>query len=390
MQEILESARKMQDLLVKERRTLHRNPEVGMDLPHTRDFVLKELWEAGIEPQLVGDYGITALIGSGRKTVLLRADMDALPTKEKFESEYRSTNDNGHLCGHDMHTTMLLGAARLLKEKEDELSGCVKLMFQPGEEIGEGAKYMIKHGILHNPPVDAAIALHVNPDIPVGKTGYKKGFMSASIDAFFINIQGKGGHGSTPELSVDPLVIASHIQLMLDSLIQREIGAFEPAVLTVGKFGGGTVANVIPDTADVEVTLRCFNSSVREYVEKRVTEISENVCRALRGSCTVRHSGCPSVFVQDKIMDTVKIVLEAILGENNVEELKNPFTGSEDFSYISEKVPSVFFWLGAGEKSEYPLHNPNVVFSEDALWRGSAILASSAIAWLNEETRKEI
>lgn len=390
MQKIMEEARDIQEDLVQMRRYLHKHPEVGLDLPVTKAFVMEKLTEMGIVPQEVGKSGVSALIGKEGRTILLRADMDALPTKEAAVCEFSSDNGNGHLCGHDIHATCLLGAAKILKNHEDQLKGRVKLLFQPAEEIGQGAKKMIEAGIMENPPVDAAIALHVNPEIPVGKAGCRNGFVSSSLDAYAIHIQGKGGHGSTPEVTVNPITIASHIQMMLESLVQREIGAFEPAVLSIGKMDGGSASNVIPDTATLALTSRCYNSKTREFIGTRVREIGEHVCAALRGSCSIEHSGCPSVFAEEKMMDTVRIVLNGILGEGCVEEIENPFTGSEDFSYISELVPSAFFWMGAGnESSEYPLHNPNVVFDEGVLWRGAAAMASSAIAWLNEESRKQ-
>ncbi|MDO5135051.1 MAG: M20 family metallopeptidase [Eubacteriales bacterium] len=390
MQKIVEEAREMQEELVQMRRYLHRNPEVGLELPVTKAFVMEQLRRMGITPVEVGTSGVSALLGQGNKTILLRADMDALPAREAGSCSFSADNGNGHLCGHDLHAACLLGAAKILKRHEGELKGCVKLMFQPAEETGKGAQEMIQAGIMENPPVDAAIALHVNPEIPVGRAGYRKGFMSSSLDAFLIHIQGKGGHGSTPEMTVSPIAIASHMELMLESLVQREIGAFEPVVLTTGKLGGGNLANVIPDTAVVEMTSRCYNSNIREFIDQRVHEIAEHVCAALRGSCTIQHTGCPSVFVAESVMDTVKVVLDAVLGEECVEEIPHPFTGSEDFSYISEQVPSAFFWMGAGDgQTTYPLHNPNVVFHEGVLWRGAAIMASSAMAWLNEEFRKQ-
>lgn len=387
MQEIMEEAKKLQTQMVKDRRTIHKNPEVGLELEKTCTYVMKRLEDMGITPVRIGKGGVTATVGKGRRTILLRADMDALPTRENNDEEYASSNENGHLCGHDMHTAMLLGAAEILKKKENMLPGVVKFMFQPGEEIGQGAKDMIDNGILTNPVVDAAMALHVDAFTPAGHAGYKEGFMTSSLDAFFIEIQGKGGHGSTPELCVNPLEAAAYIEMMLSSFVQREIGAFEPTVLSIGKAGGGDVANVIPDTAVVQAVSRCYNSETREFIAKRVEEISTNVCKALRATCKVEHTGCPSVYSEPKMVSTVKVVLDAILGERNVEALEKPFTGSEDFSYISEQVPTVFFWLGAGVKDNYPLHNPNVKFDEDALWRGAAIYAASAISYLNEQSR---
>lgn len=247
---------KFKDEMVENRRYLHKNPELGFDLPLTTEFVIEKLKEIGLNPKRIGKAGVTATIGKGGKTILLRADMDALPTKETTDFEYKSCNEYGHLCGHDMHTTILLGAASILKKNEDKLNGRVKLMFQPAEEIGQGAKDMVEAGILENPPVDVAMALHMNASEKPGKIEYKEDIASASMDSWLMEVQGKGGHSSTPHLAVDPLMIVNTIYTNLNSLVGKEVDPFETAVLTIGKMGGGSAANIIPDTAVLEGGVR--------------------------------------------------------------------------------------------------------------------------------------
>ena len=370
--------------MVANRRYLHANPELSLDLPKTTAFVMEKLTEMGLKPQEICQSAVVATIGQGGKTILIRADMDALPVRENGDLPFKSTNNNGHLCGHDLHTAGLLGVAKLLKEREAELTGTVKLMFQPGEETGCGAKAMIAAGLMENPQVDAAIALHVAPDKEVGQIGLKKGIFSASLDTFMVEVQGKGGHSSTPHLAIDPLMIVNTIYMMLNTLVGREVNPFATAVLTIGKCGGGTVYNVIPDTAVIEGTLRCFDKDVRAQTIKRVYEIMEDVTKTLRGSCTVQKIFTDSVMNDEALCHALQPYITEIVGSDNLIILENPMTGTEDFSYVSDRVPAMMLWLGAGGKDNYSLHNPNVVFDEKALPVGAAVLANCALNWLKD------
>lgn len=384
MERMLSQAQELAGEMVANRRYLHANPELGMDLPKTTAYVVEKLTEMGLMPQEICQSGVVATIGQGGKTILIRGDMDALPTKENGDLPFKSTNDNGHLCGHDMHTAGLLGVAKLLKEREAELKGTVKLMFQPAEEIGIGAKTMIAAGLLENPQVDAAIALHVAPDMEPGKIGLKRGIASASLDGFMVEVQGKGGHSSAPHLAIDPLMIVNTMYMMLNTLVGREVNPFDTAVLTIGKCGGGTVANVIPDTAVLEGTLRCFDKDVRAQTVKRVHEIIDNATATLRGTYTMKTIFTSSVFNDNDLCNALQPYIADIVGADNVIALEKPMTGTEDFSYVSDKVPTMFFWLGAGSKDNYPMHNPNVVFDESALPVGAAVLAHCAMNWLKD------
>lgn len=384
MNEILEIAKDLENELISNRRHIHSNPEIGLELNKTTEFVIDKLKEMGIEPNLINKSAITAKIGHGGKTILLRADMDALPMEENANLEFKSCNHYAHLCGHDIHTANLLGAAKILKAKEAELKGTVLLMFQPGEEIGQGAKSMIDAGLLTDNKVDAALALHVSAEIEPGKLEYKKGVASASMDTFLVNVQGKGAHSSTPHLGIDPLMIVNTIYTMLNSLVGKEADPFQPAVLTIGKMGGGTAANIIPDTAVLEGGLRCFDPATRNHLSKRIYEIIDDVTRTLRGTYTVQKFYTPSIINNPELCDALTPYIEEIVGKGNLTLSDKPLSGTEDFSYISEQVPSMYLWLGAGNKDNYPLHNPNVVFDEKALPYGAAVLANCAMNWLKE------
>lgn len=384
MNQILEKAKELEDELVENRRHIHTNPEIGLELEKTTEYVVNKLKEMGIEPEYITNSGVIAKLGKGGKTILLRADMDALPMDENADLSFKSCNHNAHLCGHDIHTANLLGAAKILKEKESELKGTVILMFQPGEEVGQGAKSMIDAGLFKKNKVDAALALHVNPEIEPGKLEYKKGVASASMDAFLVKVQGRGAHSSTPHLGIDPLMIVNTIYTMLNSLVGKEADPFQTAVLTIGKMGGGTAANIIPDTAVLEGGLRCFDKETRNHLSERVYEIIDEVTKTMRGSYTVQKFYTPSVINDAKLCDALHPYIEEVVGEGNVALSEKPLSGTEDFSYVSEEVPSMYLWLGAGKKDNYPLHNPNVIFDEKALPIGAAVLANCAIRWLED------
>lgn len=381
MRSIKEESQKLFDTMVKHRRTLHENPEIGMDLKETTAYVMSELKKLGYKPVEIAPCAVTAEIGSGEKTILLRADMDALPMEEINDLEYKSKNNYAHLCGHDMHTAMLLGVAEILKEREAELEGRVRFMFQPGEEVALGAKSMVDAGILEG--VDVAMALHVDNELEVGKISYVKGCASASLDAVCIEVQGRGGHSSMPHLSVDPLMIVNNIYSSLNTFVGREVDPQETCILTIGKMGGGTAANIIPDTAVLEGTLRCFNPEVRDFAVRRTFEIIEQTTNMLRGSYKKTLDRFTlSVVNESKLCDEMHKYMTEVLGEENVIIDTEPLVGTEDFSHVSSKVPAILAWIGAGGINDYPLHNPNLILNEEVMPNGCAVLANCAINWL--------
>jgi len=393
--DFLKEAKEIEKEITENRRYLHQNAEVGFELTKTAEFVKSKLEKIGCKVTSCGKCGIVTTIGKeGGKTFLLRADMDALPVKEEAELEFACESGNMHACGHDFHTAILLGAAKLLKNHENEIYGTVKLMFQPAEEILSGAKNMIENGVLENPEVDAALMLHVMAGLPL-KTGtvvVANGVSAPAADYFTINIQGKGCHGSTPQQGVDSLTIGAHILIALQEILARELGVSDEATLTIGKMNGGTTGNVIADKAILEGTLRAYDEEVRGNIKKRISEITQGIANTFRGKGTADFgNGCPPLKNDGELSKEIEKYLTDAFGKEwilNTEKMggrTNKSGGSEDFSYISQKVPSLMLALAAGNSEEgyqYPQHHPKVMFDEKVLSIGSAVLAHSAFSWL--------
>ena len=385
--ELLKEAQAMMESLSADRRTLHREPELGMNLPHTIAYVKKRLTEMGYEPKDCGKAGITATVGKPGKCILLRADMDALPMQEETGLPFASQNGAAHSCGHDAHTAMLLGAAQLLKNHESELNGTVKLMFQPAEELLQGAKDMVENGVLENPHVDVAEGMHIDPLKPTGVLQWSRKYVCASADAFSIQIKGKGGHGAMPQNSVDPIVIAAYVILALQEIQCREISGQDMIVMTYGLIQAGEKDNIIPDTAVMKGTLRALDSEVLAKVKRRVEEICAGLAVAYR--CEIRVGwdyGCGPNSNNEALALEMREYQEEILGKDNLVEAQ-PSMGSEDFSYVSNAVPSVFGWMGvkpADVEKPVSLHNPKMILDEAALPYGAALHANCAIRWLEK------
>jgi hippurate hydrolase len=402
-EQILTDARLIANDIIEIRRCLHSNAEVGFNLTNTLEYVKNELAKIGCESEQCGKAGLVALIGGKKsgKTFMLRADMDALPITEEAEVDFRCTSGKMHACGHDMHTAMLLGAARLLKKYENELEGTVKLMFQPAEEIFEGSADMIKNGLLENPSVDAALMVHVMAGMPF-ETGTvivsSPGISAPAADYFEITVQGKGCHGSMPNNGIDPLNAAAHILIALQELNARELAADDKAVLTIGTMQAGTAANAIPDTAVMGGSIRTFDEETRTFVKQRLTEIAEYTAKAFRAEANVTFgSGCPTLLNDDKLSLFCEKYLPELPGNDKVftsDQLKklssgkgSKGAGSEDFAYISHKVPSIMLALASGQAEKgyiYPQHHPKVRFDEAVLPVGCAVYTYTAMRWLKE------
>ena len=400
---LLSEAESISEIIINQRRTLHQMPGTEFDIGETLAYVKKELEDMGYAPEQCGRAGLVALAGGKRpgKVFLLRADMDGLPIREEADLDFASKNGRMHACGHDMHTAMLLGAARLLKQHEDEIEGTIKLMFQPAEEVFEGSKDMIESGLLENPKVDAALMIHVmaNMPFPAGTVVVSAPGVSApAADYFDIKVQGKGCHGSMPNTGVDPLTAAAHILISLQEIHARELAMGEKAVLTFGTMNAGTASNVIPDTVTMGGTLRTFDEESRSYIKNRMSEIAQGVAQAFRAEAEVIFgSGCPTlVNNRDMSLSCEKYVKE-LLGPGkafSVTELNamgggssSKTAGSEDFAYVSQQVPSVMLALASGQPDKgycYPQHHPMVKFDENALPGGSAVYAYTALRWLEE------
>ena len=394
MEKILESAKQLKEELIEIRRHIHAHPEVGTHLPKTTAFVKEKLKAFGYTPEEICDSGIVATIGGKKpgKTFLLRADMDSLPIAEETSCSFKATNGSMHACGHDMHTTMLLGAAKLLRAYEDEIEGTVKLVFQPDEEGFTGAKKMLKAGVLENPKVDAAMALHVHSGTPTNVVLYGLDTSIAGCLRFKITVHGTGCHGAMPELGVDSINIAAHIYLSLQEIISREISATESAVLTIGKFVGGDAANIIPTQVVMEGTIRSFSKEMSDFIFKRIEEITISTAQLFRGEAQVEEmSSVPPLKNNTELATEVASYVKDIVGEKSVVSFKGGGMGSEDFASYAYEVPSVYFMLGAGSKEEndlygMPMHHPKVVFNEDILVTGAAMHAYSAIMWLKHHS----
>jgi hippurate hydrolase len=401
-EKLLAEANSIRDELISNRRYLHANAEVGFDLASTVKYVKNELIKLGYQPKECGKVGLVATIGkSDGKTFMLRADMDALPIEEQSGVEFSSQNGNMHACGHDMHTAMLLGAARLLKQHEDELNGTVKLMFQPAEEIFEGSEDMIKAGLLQNPPVDAAMMVHVMAGMPfeVGTVIVSsEGVSAPAADYFEICVSGKGCHGSMPNNGVDPINAAAHILIALQEINARELAMGERAVLTIGTMHAGTAANAIPDKAVMGGSIRTFDEETRALIKQRMTEIATGIATAFRAKVDVTFgSGCPSLLNNGALSQCAEKYALELLGASKVFNTKqliavsgsqgSKTAGSEDFAYISREVPSVMLALAAGKPDngfKYPQHHPMVRFDEEALVSGCAVYAYLAMRWLED------
>ena len=390
MNKIMSQAKLIYDDLITIRRTIHSNPEVGSKLPKTKAYVIDKLKEFGYEPQEICESGVVATI-SGKnpgKTFLLRADMDALPVVEATECDFKSINGSMHACGHDMHTAMLLGAAKLLRENQDDIEGTVKLVFQPDEEGFTGAKKMLAAGVLENPHVDAAMAMHVHSGTPSNMVLCGLGTSIAGCNRFRIVVKGTGCHGAMPELGVDPINIAAQIYISLQEIIAREISATQSAVLTIGKFVAGEAANIIPGEVVMEGTIRSLNKEIGEFIFNRVNDIVISTAKMFRGEAElIELSSVPPLTNDTELSKEVTSYLKDLLGEKSVVLFEGGGMGSEDFASYSYKVPSVYLMLGAGTKQENPLygeamHNEKVVFNEDILVTGAAMHTYSAIMWL--------
>lgn len=401
---LLAEARKYEVELIQTYRTLHHHAEIGFELTKTKAYVEKCLSEMGYETVSCGKCGLVATAGkqTGGKGFLLRADMDALPIWEETGLTFAATDGQMHACGHDMHTTMLLGAARLLKEHENELKGCVKLMFQPAEEILEGAKDMVEAGVLEQPKVDAAMMIHVMTGVSM-KTGTvvvaPAGVSAPAADFFRIKVQGKGCHGSTPHQGIDSLTAAAHILIALQELQAREMAIADEAVLTIGRMDGGSAANVIADTTVMEGTIRSYDEELRNNLKNRMCEIAEGIAGAFRANAEVTFtSGCPTLINDERLVKSVTEYTRSLLGGEWVYSSdaggitgKSKMSGSEDFAYVSQRVPSVMLALAAGEEDNpYPLHHPKVRFDEQVLAVGSAVYAHNAMEWLKEHGEGDV
>ncbi|MGI6427288.1 MAG: M20 metallopeptidase family protein [Natronincolaceae bacterium] len=389
--EILAGAQDIRDWTVKVRRDFHMNPELSGKEFRTRDKVIEYLKDMGIEYKTgIADTGVLGIIRGKQsgKTVALRADMDALPIQDKKDAVYKSRIDGKmHACGHDAHTAVLLGTAKILKGMETNLHGNVKLFFQPAEETVGGAERMIKDGVMENPKVDAVFGLHVSPEIDVGKIGIKYGQTNAYTDSLEITVYGKDGHAARPHEGIDAIVIAGQIVIALQSIVSRNIDPVNSVVVTIGTISGGTRCNIIADRVKMTGTMRTLDPETRELVIRRIKAIVTQTAEAMGGKaqCTVK-DGYPALVNTDEIIDIVRDSGEGILGADNVTVLKVPRLGGEDFAYFAKAAPSAFYRLGCGNAERGIIHGAHTCLfdiDEDCLVFGTALQVQNVLTFLS-------
>ncbi|CAN5475790.1 M20 aminoacylase family protein [soil metagenome] len=375
---------KLGERIVALRRDIHREPELGYDTKKTAEKVVAALDGLPLEIQTgVAENGVVATLrgGGDGPTVGLRADMDALPIHEETGLDFASETDGKmHACGHDGHTSMLVGAAHALCGMRDRLNGTVKFFFQPAEEGGGGGKVMVEEGALEG--VDSIFALHLWPGLPFGVASTKGGSVMAAADAFEMEVRGTGGHGAMPHLASDAVVMSAHIVAALQTLVSREVNPVEPAVVTVGEIGAGTAFNIIPETARIGGTVRTVSDEVRNLIPYRMEELAKGVANGMRGDATLDYKFSYPVTKNDPEAASFALdVASGLFGEENAVEAKAPSMAAEDFAYMLEEVPGAYVWLGVGDVSG--LHTPQFAFDEEILPRGAALLTAMAVESLS-------
>ncbi len=382
------------------RRSLHRHPEIGNNLPVTREQVLTALDGLPLDITLhKTTSGIAALLTGDKPgpTVLLRGDMDALPMPEDTGLDFSSMNENiMHACGHDTHTAMMVQAARVLSQRKSDITGRVLFMFQPGEEGYAGAQFMLDEGLLDVPkhkdgsdsPITGAFALHIGTELPVGMVGIRGGSIMASSDKLTITITGAGGHASAPHRTLDPVPVACEIVQALQTMVTRRIDAFDPAVVTIAKIQAGTAYNVIPETASIQGTLRAVSAKTRKNVHTYIDELANGIASAHGMKADVEiELGYPVTVNDHQFASFASDVATAVLGDQKVLQMPHPVMGAEDFSYVLEKLPGSMMFLGGtppdkNTATAAPNHSNRVMFDEDAMAIGVSLYSAMALRHL--------
>lgn len=370
------------------RRHLHAHPELSYQEFNTIKFVEQTLRSFGVTSiQPMAGTGLIAEVkgrNPGKKTIALRADLDALPILEANDVSYKSMNTGVmHACGHDVHTSSLLGTAKILHQVSDHFEGTVRFLFQPGEEKNPGgASLMIRDGALKNPTPESIIGQHVFPLLPVGKIGFREGMYMASSDELYLTVIGKGGHGAAPELAIDPIVIASHIIIALQQIISRNASPKQPTVLTIGKIAGGTTTNIIPDEVKIVGTFRAMNEAWRAEGLKKIKRLAESMAESMGGRCVVEIShGYPYLENNPALTRRMRTAAEAYVGKENVVELDITL-GSEDFAFYSQVIPASFYRLGTRNEAKgitSYVHTSTFDIDEEVLTLSTGLMAWMAV-----------
>ncbi len=391
MADTAKTARNMNDQIVQWRRGLHQIPELGFETPRTEQFILERLSAFGVDEIRHGNgkRGIVALIRGNQpgKVLGIRADYDGLNMTEDTGLPFASTNGNMHACGHDAHAAILLATAKILTENRENFKGAVKLLFQPSEENGQGALAMIEDGALESPALDGIIGLHTGSlwkGVTAGEAGYRFGAIMAAADWFTVTFNGRGGHGATPHLTVDPITMAAQAISAMQLIVSRETSPLDSGVVTVGTIQGGTMANIIAPACTIAGTIRTLSPETRKRTAERVREICEGTARTLGGSADVSFTYGPPPLINDRAMtERLKTAMEDVLGADRVREVVEPTMGGEDMAFFQEKVPGSFFFLPTtfGDERDYPHHHPKFDVNEEVLWIGAAVMAHFALTW---------
>jgi amidohydrolase len=372
------------------RQHLHANPELSYHEFQTSAFVKEKLTAWGIEFTSCANTGVVALLKGdlpSEKVIALRGDMDALPITEISDKPYSSKNAGVmHACGHDVHTSSLLGTAHILSQLKTEFGGTIKFIFQPAEELlPGGASIMIKEGVLENPKPDYIIGQHVMPLIDAGKVGFRSGIYMASTDELYVTVTGKGGHGAQPHQNIDPVVIASHIIIALQQIVSRNADPRIPSVLSFGKVTANGATNIIPNEVKIEGTFRTLDEDWRAEAHKRMKKMAEGIAESMGGSCDFDiHKGYPFLINEEKLTANAKSFAEDFLGRENVVDL-DIWMAAEDFSFYSQVTDACFYRLGTGnaaKDTQYSVHTPKFDIDEDALKISTGLMAYIALKQL--------
>lgn len=389
---LIEQALNIKSWLSEIRRDFHRYPELGMAEYRTRDKIIAYLTEMGIPFEKdIANTAVVGLIKGAKegKTVALRADMDALPITELNDVDYKSVYEGKmHACGHDAHTTILLGAAKMLNEQKDQIQGNIKLFFQPAEETVGGAKPMIEEGVMENPHVEAVFGLHVAPDIPTGEIAVKYGQMNASSDTILITIKGENAHGAYPHRGTDAIVSAAHVISALQTIVSRNVDPQEAAVISIGVIQGGTQKNIVAKEVRMTGTVRTLNTNVREQVLKRIEEVIENVTRSMGGEYhfEVGTDGYVALINDDSMVNIVEGNGRELLGADKVVRMAKASMGVEDFAYFAATAPSAFYRLGCRNEEKgivHGIHTGNFDVDEECLPIGVLMQVKNVLTFLN-------
>jgi amidohydrolase len=388
MDDLREEVEELTGQLVTWRRDFHRHPETAFEEHWTSSVLRKFLESHSIPVQVMAKTGLRGVLKGkpGGKTVALRADIDALPLKEEGDKEYISENPGAaHACGHDGHMAILMGVVELLSRKKDIFQGDVVFLFQPSEErIPGGAKLMIEEGALES--VDAIFGLHLWQLLPTGTVGLVKGAMMAQPDKFTIRIHGKGGHGSMPHQTVDPILVASHLVVNIQSIVSRNVDPLKPVVISFGTIEGGTIYNIIPEGVVLTGTVRSFDEDVQKLSENRLKEITDATCAAFGATADFKYErGYPPVVNDESMVDFVGQIAEGIFGKDRVQEIE-PVMGGEDFAYFLQQVPGAFMFFGIGDGMEYPHHHPAFDIDEKALPQATHLMTAVVLDFLKQKS----